>query len=176
QSHHHNLKLTSSFVHHHHPSSAAITTATSSISTLPQKDNYTPTLFSFYNPHQTITSPPRASVHCRAASGYAAALLDISQGNGTVLKVEKDVRRLSNLVFGNNDEQVMEFMRNEFVEEKVKGEVVKEFIEKGKFDGNLVILVKMVVNKGQSFELLKEVLQEFLRVFHQLTVAQPPHG
>lgn len=73
-------------------------------------------------------------------------------------------------MFGSNNGQVREFMRDEWVEDQKKGEVVKEFVEKGKFEGHLVGLVKMLVNKGQSVELVKEVLEEFLGVFHQLTV------
>uniref|UniRef100_A0A803M3C5 Uncharacterized protein n=2 Tax=Chenopodium quinoa TaxID=63459 RepID=A0A803M3C5_CHEQI len=61
------------------------------------------------------------------------------------------------------------FMKDEWVEEKEKGEVVMELMEKAKFEGHLVGLVKMLVKKGQSVELVKEVLEEFLRVFHQLT-------
>ncbi|KNA07379.1 hypothetical protein SOVF_172390 [Spinacia oleracea] len=175
--------------HHHqrHPSSTTKTTATSSISTLPQKDNFTPIIPS-YNPQRTPSpsktstlsslkvTPPRASIHRRAASGYAAALLNISQNNGTVLRVEKDVRRLLMAVFRNNNGKVSEFMRDEWVEEREKGEVVIELLERGKFEGHLVGLVKMLVNKGQSVELVKEVLEEFIRVFHQLIGGSVAHA
>lgn len=66
---------------------------------------------------------------------------------------------------------VEEFMRDEMVEEREKGEVVKEVVEKGRFQGHLVGLVKMVIEKGRKAEMVKEILEEFQRIFHQLTPA-----
>ena len=66
-------------------------------------------------------------------------------------------------------------MSDVWVEEKAKGEVVKELIEKCKFERNLVGLVKMLINKGNSVELVKDVLEEFLCIFHQLIVGVSHH-
>ncbi|XP_074273215.1 uncharacterized protein LOC141596856 [Silene latifolia] len=157
-SHHHHH-------HHNHPST------TSSLSTLHQKDTFTPlnlhyTKKSILSPHPP-PPPPRAHVHRRAASGYAAALLDVSQSNGSVLKVERDVRRLLKVM---RNDHVREFMMDEVVEEGEKGKVVKELLEKGKFDKNFVGLVKLVVDKGKKIDLVNDVLEEFLKVFSQLSV------
>lgn len=80
------------------------------------------------------------------------------------------------VVFRSNNKEVKEFMKDEWVEEREKGKVVKELVEKGKFEGNLVNLVKILVDKSNSVLLIKEVLEEFLSVFHQLiTVAGVAH-
>ncbi|XP_057531395.1 uncharacterized protein LOC130809661 [Amaranthus tricolor] len=176
---HHYRRGNSAPLSHHLHTSAAKATATSSISTLHHKDTCTPLLSS--SPQRRTSSPPRSSspraaaIHRSSASGYAAALLDITQSNGTVLKVEKDVRRLLRVVFSSKNAQVREFMSDVWVEEKAKGEVVKELIEKCKFERNLVGLVKMLINKGNSVELVKDVLEEFLCIFHQLIVGVSHH-
>lgn len=67
--------------------------------------------------------------------------------------------------------QVWDFMKDEMVEEREKGEVVRELVEKGKFEGHLVGLVKMVIGKGKRVEIVKEILEEFQRIVYQLTPA-----
>lgn len=94
--------------------------------------------------------------------------MDVAQCNGVVFEVERDVRRLLKVL---RNGHVEEFMRDEMVEEREKGEVVKEVVEKGRFQGHLVGLVKMVIEKGRKAEMVKEILEEFQRIFHQLTPA-----
>lgn len=55
---------------------------------------------------------------------------------------------------------------DEYVEDRVKGDVVKELVEKGKFEGYLVGLVKMVIGKGKRVGIVREVLEEFDRIFY----------
>ncbi|KAJ8440618.1 hypothetical protein Cgig2_031035 [Carnegiea gigantea] len=134
----------------------------SSAATFQQKDNFTP-LYSTYSKRVPPYSPPRtlpfraprATAHRRAASGYAAALVDVAQCNGVVFEVERDVRRLLKVL---RDGHVEEFMRDEMVEEREKGEVVKEVVEKGRFQGHLVGLVKMVIEKGRKWELIQDMM------------------
>lgn len=58
---------------------------------------------------------------------------------------------------------------DEHVEDRAKGDVVKELVEKGKFEGHLVGLVKMVIGKGKRVGIVREVLEEFDRIFYHLT-------
>uniref|UniRef100_A0A7C8YX71 Uncharacterized protein n=1 Tax=Opuntia streptacantha TaxID=393608 RepID=A0A7C8YX71_OPUST len=166
-------------VRHHLPTTAGkssiSTTNPSSSATFPQKDNFAPLYSNHskrvppYSPPRTLPfKAPRATAHRRAASGYAAALVDVAQCNGVVLEVEKDVRRLLKVL---RNGQVEEFMRDGMVDDREKGEVVKELVEKGKFQGVLVGLVKMVIEKGRRVEMVKEILEEFQRIFYQLTPA-----
>ncbi|KAK9758099.1 hypothetical protein RND81_01G206800 [Saponaria officinalis] len=166
---HHNNHLKPPPHHHHnHPSTTTKSTISSSFSTLHQKDHFTP--LNFHSPKHpsstTFPTPLKPSTHRNAASGYAAALLDMSQRHDTVLRVVRDVKRLLKVL---RNDRVMDFMMDEFVLDIDKGKVVKELLDKGKFEVNFVVLVKLIVDKGKKIGFVDDVLVEFLRVFNQLS-------
>lgn len=55
------------------------------------------------------------------------------------------------------------------VEEKEKGQVVKEIVEKGRFHKHLVVLLNLLVQKTYVTLLLSEVLGEFERIYNELS-------
>lgn len=83
-----------------------------------------------------------------------------------VLEVGRDVRRLLRLL--RNNGQVKELMMDGLVEEREKGEAIVELVEMGKFEGHLVGLVKMVIRKGKTVEMVKEAMEEFERIIYHL--------
>ncbi|KAL9229018.1 hypothetical protein vseg_004536 [Gypsophila vaccaria] len=162
--HHHHNHLKPTTHHHPHHHQHHPTTLHQNYPFTPLKTNIkTKTTSSL----PTIVLPPRKiSTHTSAASGYAAALLDISQRDDTVLKVVRDARRLLRVL---GSAHVVEFMMdNEVVHDYDKGKIVNDVLDQGKFEVNFVVLVKLVVDKGKKVEFVKEVLVEFLRIFSQL--------
>lgn len=93
------------------------------------------------------TSPP---VHRRAATGYAAALVDAARCDGALDAVERDARRLLRAVS----------------EEDEKGEAVTA--EGGGFYKHVVTLVRMLVRKGKA-EMVGEVMAEVGRICDELS-------
>uniref|UniRef100_A0A5B7BR79 ATP synthase delta chain n=1 Tax=Davidia involucrata TaxID=16924 RepID=A0A5B7BR79_DAVIN len=102
-------------------------------------------------------------VHHRAASGYAAALVDVARCNNSLEVVERDVTRFSKLLLRN------EHLRaNPSVGDKERGQLVKEVAEKGGFHRHLVVLLRMLVEKNKV-GIVSEVLEEFERIYDQLS-------
>ncbi|KAG9152380.1 hypothetical protein Leryth_016760 [Lithospermum erythrorhizon] len=106
--------------------------------------------------------------HNKAASGYAAALVDMARCNNILEPIQKDVRRFSRLL---NQKQVRAILVSTDVEEKEKGEILKEVAVKGKFHKHLVVLLKLVIEKNRV-AILDEVFQEFQRIYDELTNTQ----
>ncbi|XP_052191944.1 uncharacterized protein LOC127801118 [Diospyros lotus] len=107
--------------------------------------------------------------HHRAATGYAAALLDAARCNNSLQAAQRDVKRFAKLL---KKEQLQGFLSDPFVDEKEKGRVLKEVAERGRFHGHLVALMKMLVErsklKGRVGVLVGETLAEFQRIYLQL--------
>lgn len=53
------------------------------------------------------------------------------------------------------------------MDDKIKGEVVKEIAVKGKFQKHVVMVVKMLVKKNKVW-MVNEVLEEFERIYDEL--------
>nr|GMD36397.1 ATP synthase delta chain, chloroplastic [Ipomoea batatas] len=88
--------------------------------------------------------PPReASLHRRAASGYAAALVDIAKRNNSLDAVRRDVRR------------VWKWTRNEHLRAALTDPLL------------LGAVLKILAGKNRA-ELLSEVLMEFERIYDEL--------
>ncbi|XVF80276.1 hypothetical protein PTKIN_Ptkin15bG0057500 [Pterospermum kingtungense] len=127
--------------------------------------------------HKTPTSPFFSSnaalpylnsspyVHQKPASGYAAALLDLAQCNGSLDAVQKDVQKFSKLL---QNGQIQALLSDPFVSDKEKGKAVKELGRKGKFNKPLISLLKMVIEKNK-LEMVSEVLEEFERIYDELS-------
>ncbi|CAI9781495.1 unnamed protein product [Fraxinus pennsylvanica] len=114
-------------------------------------------------------SPSRTeTAHHKAASGYATALLDVAQCNSSLEEVERDVKRLLKWI---SNERIRAVFRDPCVEEKEKGQVVKEIAQKGRFDRHLVKLVNLLVKKNKV-GMVSEVLQEFERIYDELNGTQ----
>ncbi|KAK9279786.1 hypothetical protein L1049_013468 [Liquidambar formosana] len=120
---------------------------------------------SFLSSSETLPLKSSPIVHIKAASGYAAALLDIAQCNNSLQAVEKDVRRFSKLL---RNEQLRAVMNDNYMGDKEKGQVVRGVAEKGKFQRHLVALLKMLVDKNKV-GMVSEVLEEFERIYDELS-------
>ncbi|KAA8520778.1 hypothetical protein F0562_014950 [Nyssa sinensis] len=104
-------------------------------------------------------------LHHKAASGYAAALVDVARCNNSLEVVERDVRRIAKLL---RSEQLRAFMTNPSIGYKEKGQLVKEVAEKGRFHRHLVVLLKLLVEKNK-LGIVSEILEEFERIYDQLS-------
>ncbi|XP_042475537.1 ATP synthase delta chain, chloroplastic-like [Macadamia integrifolia] len=109
---------------------------------------------------------PSQVVHRNAASGYAAALLDVARCNNTLEALERDVQRFSRLL---RDDDLRSALTNPFMDDKMKGELmVKQVTEKGRFQKHLVMWIKMMVDKNKV-GMVGEVLEEFERIYDELS-------
>ncbi|KAI6707792.1 hypothetical protein NL676_010754 [Syzygium grande] len=109
------------------------------------------------------TSSPVA-VHRKAATGYAAALIDAAQCNHSLGQVESDVHRLSLLL---RSVQLKEILGNPFASHADKEKILEEISKKARFHRHLVALLKMFVRKNQV-EMVSEVLEEFKRIYRDM--------
>ncbi|GAB4844629.1 hypothetical protein Ancab_038031 [Ancistrocladus abbreviatus] len=160
--------------HHHQPQPQRhhLTSDTTKSNTISITPKFTTHHHSFpyylFSSSSSRTSPlklPPHTAHQKPASGYAAALLDIAQRNGALAAVERDVRRLSRLL---RNRELRVFMNDNFMGIKEKGEVMKEVVEKGRFNGHLVGLVYMLVGKGKV-GIVEEVMDECERIYDELS-------
>ncbi|XP_076920272.1 uncharacterized protein LOC143581337 [Bidens hawaiensis] len=138
---------------------------TTSISTKP-----TPQSHHKHIPHniqyQSIPSQSRLHTHrTNAATGYAAALVDAALCSNSLDAIYRDAKRLLKLL--NCNEMLKDLMEDSFVEESVKGRVIKEVVEKGKLQRQVVAMVKMLVAKNKSGMVVK-VMEEFEGIYCQL--------
>ncbi|XWS46273.1 hypothetical protein CRYUN_Cryun14cG0050900 [Craigia yunnanensis] len=143
-------------------SSAKTTTIFSNKSTSFTHKNLTSPVFSTSQAALPLNSSPY--VHRKPASGYAAALLDIAQCNGSLDAVQKDVQKFSKLL---QNSQIQALLSDPFVGDKEKGKAVKELGKKGQFNKHLVSLLKMLIERGK-LEMVSEVLEEFERIHDEL--------
>ncbi|GLT84825.1 hypothetical protein SLE2022_030370 [Rubroshorea leprosula] len=109
------------------------------------------------------SSPPQ--FHRKPATGYAAALLDIAQCKSSLHAVQKDVRKLSKVIY---NEGIRAWMNDPLVGENEKGDLVKEVARRWKLDKYLVRLVKMLVEKNK-LGMVGEVLEEFQKIYDELS-------
>ncbi|KAL7158963.1 hypothetical protein ABFS83_02G178100 [Erythranthe nasuta] len=99
--------------------------------------------------------------HKKASTGYAVALLDAARAQNVLELAKRDVKKLSKWL---SNEQLMSCI----VEQKEKGEIMKEIMKKGKFNyKHLGKLVKLLVEKNKV-EMVKDVLLEFQRMYDEL--------
>ena len=125
-------------------------------------------------PFLSKTPPPKQpfskhqTVHTRASSGYAAALIDIANCNNSLEKLVKDVRKLSRWL---RNDQLRDVMTDPFVGIQEKGYVLKEILCKGNFNKHLVGVVKLLVEKNK-LGIVDAVLMEFERIYDQLCGTQ----
>ncbi|KAK3428506.1 ATP synthase subunit delta, chloroplastic [Eucalyptus grandis] len=103
-------------------------------------------------------------VHRKAATGYAAALIDAAQCNQSLGRVESDVRRLSLLL---RSVQLGEIFGNPFASHADKERILKEISKQGRFHRHLVALLKMFIRKNH-LEMVGEVLEEFKRIYRDM--------
>ncbi|XAR62938.1 hypothetical protein NMG60_11022686 [Bertholletia excelsa] len=137
----HHLRTPGAARHHHLPS-AAKPTSVSARAASPPRRNYSCPIFP---PHEA--KPPKhysPIVHDKAATGYAAALIDATRRRGSLGAVERDVRRLVKWLLS---KQVRAFMADPSTEDEEKGQVLKEAADKGRFEGHLAALLKLLAEK-----------------------------
>ncbi|KAK1369897.1 Atp synthase delta chain, chloroplastic [Heracleum sosnowskyi] len=129
--------------------------------------NYSPSLELPQSSSSSSSSPSKQVplVHRNAATGYAAALIDVAQCSNRLRSMEKDVKRFLKLLSNN---ELQGFMMDPHVKQSEKGQVVKELAEKGKFHKHLVGLIKMLVDKTK-LGMVTQVLMEFQRIFEELS-------
>ncbi|PIA48846.1 hypothetical protein AQUCO_01300035v1 [Aquilegia coerulea] len=104
----------------------------------------------------------------KATSGYAAALIDIARCNDTLNVVEKDVRRLMKFL-RNGDLQAL--LVDPSIDDSMKGQVMNELLEKGRFQKHLVLVLRMLVEKNKV-GIVQEMLEEFERIYDELNGTQ----
>ncbi|KAJ6826452.1 leucine-rich repeat extensin-like protein 4 [Iris pallida] len=123
-----------------------------------------PARSSLRSPSHNPAAVVAKTAHCsKAATGYAAALLDVAACDGQLAAVAKDVRR-----FAWAARAVLD--RDEEVGEAVKGEVLTKVAEGGGFYAKLAVLVRMLVRKGKV-RMVGEVMEEFGRLWGELSRA-----
>ncbi|XP_030548007.1 ATP synthase subunit delta, chloroplastic [Rhodamnia argentea] len=104
------------------------------------------------------------TVHRKAATGYAAALMDAAQRNHSLGQVESDVHRLSLSLRSLQDGEIFS---DPYASHADKGRVLKEISKQGRFHKHLVALLKMFIRKNQ-IEMVSEVLEEFKRIYRDM--------
>ncbi|CAA6656352.1 unnamed protein product [Spirodela intermedia] len=109
---------------------------------------------------RSLSAGPLSSFHRKAATGYAAALLDAARCGGTIAAMERDVRRFA---WG-----VRALLADPLVAEELKGAAVRRAAEEGGFCRQLVTLVRMLVGKGKV-SMVGKVMEEFERIHGELT-------
>ena len=127
---------------------------------------FTPSFLSHSQPSSFTPNSP--TLYREAASGYAAALVDIAQCNNSLNTLGKDVQRFLKIL---RNEQVQAFLDDQFMSEKDKGQVIGEVVKKGRFNRHLVSLIKMLIQKNKV-GIVKEVLEEFERIHDELSGTQ----
>ncbi|KAJ4970705.1 hypothetical protein NE237_003804 [Protea cynaroides] len=150
---------------HHTSYSHLLNSRPNSISNKPSsllsfKDHSSPLILPFY---QSQSSPH--IIHQNATSGYAAALLDVAHCNNSLEAIERDVQKFSRLL---QDKDLRSTLMDPFMDDKMKGDVVKQVAEKGRFQKHLVALIKMMVQKNKV-GMVGEVLEEFQRFYDELS-------
>ena len=111
---------------------------------------------SFSFPSSQASSFNSSSVFYRKpATGYAAALIEVAQGNNSLHLVQKDVHRLLNL----------------FRSVNFQSQIDSSTVDNWKFHRHLVVLMKMLVKKNK-IGIVKEVLEEFERIYEELCGTQ----
>ncbi|XP_058104890.1 ATP synthase subunit delta, chloroplastic-like [Magnolia sinica] len=117
----------------------------------------------FLSPSPGPPLKPSALFHRTAASGYAAALLDIARCNNEVDGTVKDVHRLSKLL---RSDLLRSFMADPTVKDEKKGEVLEEVALKVGSTKHVGVLVKMLVRK-RKVGLVSEVMEELKRMYDE---------
>lgn len=108
---------------------------------------------------QIPSSSQNSIFYRKPSTGYAAAIVDVAQISNSLHLVQRDVHRL------------LGFLKNVKIEESSMV-VVREVVEKGGFfHRHVVSLVKMLVKKNK-IGILKEVLEEFERIYDELCGTQ----
>lgn len=127
-------------------------------------------------PHAASLHPEPASPvllqvqhHRRAASGYAAALIDVAQTDGSLQLLQRDVGRLSRLL---QNTQLQEVLQEPSLSAPDKGAILREIMRasgaRKKFHRHLVALLNMLVGKDK-LHLMAETLDEFGRIYAALS-------
>ncbi|CAL5195057.1 unnamed protein product [Lathyrus oleraceus] len=99
--------------------------------------------------------------HHKAATGYAAAIIDVAQTTNTLHLVQKDVQRL------------LKFLRKSKLQSDsgIDASAVRKVVEQGNFQRHVVGLVKMLAKK-RKLGIVAEVLEEFERIYDELCGTQ----
>ncbi|KAI0530509.1 hypothetical protein KFK09_000053 [Dendrobium nobile] len=116
------------------------------------------------------TPPPppstlAARTHHRAATGYAAALIDFSRCGGakSLAAIADDVHRLAT--------SIASIIADSSKVDEERAAAVRAAVESGGFDRRLVALIRMLVAKNMGVEGVADVLEEFGRIWREMTLA-----
>ncbi|KAL5705383.1 hypothetical protein ACHQM5_023692 [Ranunculus cassubicifolius] len=98
--------------------------------------------------HSATPTPKHVSpiLHTKPTIGYAAALLDVAHCNNNLATVETDVRRLSKFL---RHKDIKPILIDPFTNDTTKGQVIKEILEKGRFQRDLVVVMKILIEKNK---------------------------
>ncbi|KAF8024518.1 hypothetical protein BT93_F1635 [Corymbia citriodora subsp. variegata] len=152
------------FISHRSPAPTAATTYFLSSSSLHSSSPSNP-LYSITGNVDADNRPlSPVTVHRKAATGYAAALIDAAQSNHSLRQVESDVHRLSLLL---RSVQLGEIFSDPFASPADRERILKAISKQGRFHRHLVALLKMFIRKNQ-FEMVGEVLGEFKRIYRDM--------
>ncbi|KAK4742813.1 hypothetical protein SAY87_000814 [Trapa incisa] len=119
----------------------------------------------------SLHPPPILHVqhHRRAASGYAVALVDVAQTDGSLHLLHRDVGRLLRLL---QSVQLQEVLQEPMLSVRDKGAILLEVMRASgkskKFHRHLMALLKMFVGK-EKLHLMGETLTEFGRIYAALS-------
>ncbi|KAL6005665.1 hypothetical protein ACLOJK_006236 [Asimina triloba] len=136
-------------------------------------DPHRPPAITLESSHHLLSQPPSHGPPLKspslfhrtsaAASGYAAALLDVARCNDNVAAVVKDVRAISKLL---RSRVLRSFMADATVEDGKKGEVLEEVALRAGSTKHVTVLMKMLGEK-RKVGLVGEVLEEFERMYDE---------
>ncbi|KAG4917072.1 hypothetical protein AAZX31_19G243100 [Glycine max] len=104
-----------------------------------------------FSPSPLKPKPSSPTFHPNPATGYAAALVDVAHNSNSLHFVHSDVQRLLKLLQG--------------------AKFQSPAVEQGNFHRHVVALLKMLLKKNKV-GIVKEVLQEFERIYDRLCGTQ----
>lgn len=103
-----------------------------------------------------------------AASGYAAALAEVGQGQNTLNSILADVEKLARFV---EDEQFWKFITSPVVLDDNKKAVLKDLGKEASFVPATINLLNLLVDKKRT-GILKDLVKEFEVIYNKLTDTQ----
>lgn len=102
------------------------------------------------------------------ASGYAAALVEVGKGNGSLEAIHKDVEALSSLL---QDEGLKSFIESPVFEDEKKKQVLKSLAQDSKFTPATLNFLNLLVDK-KRINVLSEVTAVFEELYYDETDTQ----
>eukprot|EP01018_Ginkgo_biloba_P012931 Gb_37015 [translate_table: standard] len=122
-------------------------------------------------PHGEGRAPgQRALVVMRdsAASGYAAAVLEIAESNNMLEVINGDMDKLSHLL---RNQELYDFLINPIIEDKKKKSILRSISDDANFQTYTLNFLNLLIDK-KRIDIVKIILKEFEMLYNELTDTQ----